>query len=388
VRLALVVQRYGEEVAGGAEAHARQVAALLARRHQVTVLTTNARDYLSWEPHFAAGRSEVGGIEVLRFPVERARSPEAFARAAARAFAPGHSPEDERRYLEEQGPWAPALWEHLRAEGARYDALVAFTYRYVTTYEAARAMGRRTLLVPTAEKDPAVELGLSCELFRAVGAIAYNSPEERALIEAASGNREVPGEVVGVHCRIPAPPDPKRARDRHRLERPYAIYVGRIDRNKGCPELFDFFTAFLAETAAPHELVLVGEPVLALPRHPRVRHLGFLEDGDKLDALAGADLLLLPSPYESLSMVTLEAMALGVPVLVNGRCEVLKGQVRRSNGGLYYESYDEFVEALTLLLREPRLRALLGRKGRAYYRETYAPEVIAAKYERLLARLG
>ena len=86
--------------------------------------------------------------------------------------------------------------------------------------------------------------------------------------------------------------------------------------------------------------------MLPIPKHPRIRHLGFLPDEDKFDALAAADLLIMPSQYESLSMVALEAWALGKPVLANGHCDVLRGQSIRSNAGLYYETFEEFAEAL------------------------------------------
>ena len=46
----------------------------------------------------------------------------------------------------------------------------------------------------------------------------------------------------------------------------------------------------------------------------------------------------MPSYFESLSMVALEAWALGRPVVANGKCDVLRGQAVRSNAGLYYEN--------------------------------------------------
>ena len=68
----------------------------------------------------------------------------------------------------------------------------------------------------------------------------------------------------------------------------------------------------------------------------------------------------MPSYFESLSMVALEAWALGRPVLANGRCDVLKGQCIRSNAGLYYESYEEFAETLYSLESNGPLHARLG----------------------------
>ena len=53
--------------------------------------------------------------------------------------------------------------------------------------------------------------------------------------------------------------------------------------------------------------MLIGNSLLPIPEHPRIRHLGFLDDADKFDAMAAAELLIMPSYYESLSMVALEA---------------------------------------------------------------------------------
>ncbi len=79
VKLAFVIQRYGLEVAGGSELHCRWLAGRLARRHQVEVVTTCALDYLEWKNHYPAGRAEVEGIPVTRFPVRRPRDAHRFA---------------------------------------------------------------------------------------------------------------------------------------------------------------------------------------------------------------------------------------------------------------------------------------------------------------------
>ena len=139
----------------------------------------------------------------------------------------------------------------------------------------------------------------------------YNSPEERAMIHAIAGNQDVPGVVVGVGSEVPANPQPSRFRQKFDIRGPFAVYVGRIDANKGCQELFDFFNAYLQEAAGRLTLVLIGHSLLEIPKHPRIRHLGFLEDVDKFDAIAGSELLIMPSYFESLSMVALEAWALG-----------------------------------------------------------------------------
>jgi glycosyltransferase involved in cell wall biosynthesis len=214
----------------------------------------------------------------------------------------------------------------------------------------------------------------------------YNSPEERALIQGLSGNDAVPGVVVGVGSEIPSQSSARRFRHRTGITRRFAIYVGRIDENKGCGELFSHFQRY-AGAESTLDLVLVGNPVMHVPEHPRIHHLGFVSDEEKFDAMTAADVLIMPSYYESLSMVTLEAWAMGLPVLVNGACDVLHGQVVRSSAGLYYTSYEEFAETLRLLERDRALRAGLGVNGKKFFREHYAWPVIERKYLDMLERL-
>jgi hypothetical protein len=96
----------------------------------------------------------------------------------------------------------------------------------------------------------------------------------------------------------------------------------------------------------------------------------------------------MPSYFESLSMVALEAWALGRPVLANGKCDVLKGQCIRSNAGLYYESLPEFVETLRAIERNRWLSSALGKNGRMFFREHYDWPVLERKYLDVFARLA
>jgi glycosyltransferase involved in cell wall biosynthesis len=113
--------------------------------------------------------------------------------------------------------------------------------------------------------------------------------------------------------------------------------------------------------------------------------MGVVPDDEKLAAIARSRALVMPSRHESLSMVVLEAWMMRRPVLVNGDCEVLRGQVLRANGGLYYRRYEEFAAALDVLMGEPSLADRLGRQGHEYFQDNYAWERIMEKYERLLA---
>ena len=388
MKLAIVVQRYGAGINGGAELHARYIAERLARHADVRVLTTCARDYLTWRNDLPAGSETVSGVVVERFPVARERDELDFGRRSTHVFTRQHSLHDELEWLDSEGPVSPDLISRITVRPDEFDYVILFSARYYQAYHGARAIPGRALLVPTAERDPALGLALFGPIFRGVRAIMYNSHEEQALIHAASSNEQVPGVIVGVGSDIPRAVEPARARQKFGLTGPYLIYVGRIDVNKGCAELFDFFIQYADGHLQAPTLVLIGTPVIDIPVHPRIRHLGFVDDQDKFDAMAGATALIMPSYYESLSMVALEAWALGTPVVANARCDVLLGQCLRSNAGLYYENASEFAGVLDRILADRGLASVLGRNGREYFERHYSWPVIERKYLDMLAQLS
>ena len=386
MKLAVVVQRYGADLNGGAELHARYIAEHLAKHADVEVLTTCTADYITWRNELDPGMQLVNGVPVHRFPVNRERDPDDFGRQSTKVFEETHSIEAELAWLRSEGPTSPALLAELRRRAHTYDYCIFFSYRYYHAYHGIRAAATKAVLVPTAERDPALGLRIFSDSFCSVRAIMYNSLEEQALINQVSNNGHIPSVVVGIGSEVEPHPEPARFRQATGIEGPVLIYVGRIDQNKGCAELFDYFQRY-SQTNPEFTLVLIGKPVMELPVHPNIRHLGFVTDQEKFDAMAAAEALVMPSYYESLSMVTLEAWALGRPVLANARCDVLCGQCVRSNAGLYYENYEEFAATLETLRLDAALRQQLGRNGKAYFDTHYSWPVIESKYLDMLKRL-
>jgi glycosyltransferase involved in cell wall biosynthesis len=400
---------------GGAELHCRLIGELLSGRHEVEVVTTCARDYVTWANELPRGIEAVNGVPVWRFPVARPRDPQHFGRLQERIFHRPHTDAEAHAWLDAQGPYTPAMRDWIERYRDRFDYWICFSYRYWTTYHAMQAAAGRAVLVPTAEPDPAIDVPLFWPLFRGARAIVYNSHEERDMILARSGAHDVPGEVVGVGIQEPGAAgsigqaagridqvpggtdqaiggvNAQRFRDEFGINGPFMLYVGRIDENKGCRQLFDFHARTVRRCAErgeqPPLLVLAGHAVLEIPDHPTVRHAGAVSEQQKWDALAACDFLVMPSFYESLSMVLLEAWAVSRPVLVNAHCAVLRGQVERSNGGLWYGNGEEFVEAALLLSADARLRDTCGRAGQRYFAGNYRWPVIARKYEAILQRL-
>ena len=387
MKLAFVVQRYGMEINGGAELHCRWIAEHMRKYSHVEVLTTRALDYITWENHYPGGTEDVNGVPVRRFSVTRTRSPERFGRLQRFILANEHWVEDELRWIEEEGPCAPSLIRYISNHVADYDYFIFFSYRYYHSFFGVQAVPEKSILVPTAEHDGIIQLKIFKDLFNVPRAFIYNSFEERRMIERVSRNGRIPGDTVGVGIEVPRLSSGERFRQKYGIEGDYILYIGRIDENKGCHRLFEYFLKFKAETGSPIKLILIGNAVLKIPSHPDLLPLGFLSEEDKFDALEGARLLVMPSFYESLSMVTLEAWAMKKPVLANARCEVLKGQCQRSNGGLFYDDYEEFKEGLELFLGSEELGRAAGRNGRKYYEAHYTWENIENKYLTLIGGL-
>jgi len=384
MRIAFLVQRYGLEVNGGAELHCRLVAERLAGDHEVEVLSSCALDYISWRDHYSPGEERINNVLLRRFKVKQPREERRFGLISSEVFGGPTPVEKQRLWLREQGPFVLDLIQYLRANIDRYDILVPYSFRYYHSNECVRQFGHKSILVPTAEPDPAVELSVFSSTFREPRVILYNTPESKNLIENAQHNYSVPSIVTGVGIEERKSGDIKKVLAKHSLlEQPYIIYVGRIDKNKGCDQLFDYFLSFIAQEDVPKPyLVLLGSNVIEVPGHPMIKHLGFVSAEDKLALLKGSQLLVMPSFLESLSIVLLEAWACKKAVLANGESDVLRGQCTRANGGLYYRTKAEFIVCLKELLTNDFLRSRLGSLGNKYFRINYNWDVIKQKYEK------
>ena len=396
MRLLYVVQRYGETIAGGAEQHCREMAERMAQRgHDVSVATTCAQSYVDWADAYPPGRSTIGGVTVHRFSVEAPRQNLRFNELNRRMVAGrGSRPLFvQREWMRQQGPWSPDLVAWLERNGERFDCVICFTYLYWTTWAALDALRGRVPLVlhPTVHDEPPLRLSLFDTEFRAPDAFALSAPEEIDLIRRRF-HLDPPGAVVGIGVEVGAG-DPARFRAAYDLgDKPYLLYVGRIDEGKGALALVEFFIAYKQRHPTDDlVLVLVGDDLMDLPRRADIIVTGFVDYQTRDDALSGALALAQPSFFESFSMILTEAFAFGRPAIVQGRCEVLNGHARRSNAAIPYDSFAEFEAALELLRADPALADAMGAAGKAYVEREYTWDAVLDRYEALLehtARLG
>ena len=384
MKLAFVVQRYGAGIAGGSEGHCRELAERLSPHHQITVLTTCATDYITWENASPAGTSVENGVQVVRFPVARQRRMEIFAELSDEVFDGAASLERQLEWFRENGPETPELLEHLRTHGQDFDLVLFWTYRYYQSYFGLPLVEERAILVPTAEEDAAIDMGTLPEFFDKPAGYLFMTPEEQELVSSRALHPLRTSVVAGIGIE-PAPigNTPRTSIDRLDIPSTYLLYLGRVDRNKGCDALLEKFQEY-AVTRKKVTLVLAGPAKMEVPEHPQIRALGYVSGEVRSALLAHASALVVPSWYESLSIVLIEAWNHAVPALVNGRCRVLAGQVKRANGGLYYMFPAEFDEAADYLLTRPAERDALGRQGLAYVEREYRWPTVMARVEALL----
>ncbi len=381
----MVIQRYGD-VAGGAEAHARMLVDRLRAHVDVEVATTTARDYWTWHSELTAGTTWVDDVRVHRFPVVKPRA-RLFHAYERRAFRGGHSLANELDFLDAQGPVAPDLTEFLRRHGREFDHVLFFTYIYWTTVFGLPIVPERAVLVPTAHDEPAIGLTMYRRVFHLPRAIAYNTAEERAMVERRFANARVPNEIVGVGVDAPASASAERFRATYRLNGPLFLYLGRIVESKGCRELFDLWQRWRAQTKTEATLVLAGHREMEIPDRADMRYLGEIPESDKWDAYAACGALLVPERLQSLSLVTLEAWAMGRPVICPAQAPVLASMSRRASAGIPYRSFAEFAEICELLVERPQLGDRLGRGGREFVARTYTWPVVVDKYLDLFAEV-
>jgi glycosyltransferase involved in cell wall biosynthesis len=386
MKLACVVHRFGADIAGGSEAHCRQIAERLAAHHDVTILTTCARDHVSWRNEYPAGESKIGSLLVRRFPVARQRSIQRFRSVSEHVFSGRATEEEQEDWFRENGPDAPALIEHLAANGHRFDLVLFWAFRYAEVFFGLPAVADRAVLVPTAEEDPLIRVGILDRLFALPQGFIFLTPEEQALI-ARHARRPLPPSCVIGSGLEPAGPAPAIDLAARGIRAPFVLYLGRVDPNKGCGALLKHFVRFTEEGRGAVQLVMAGPANMPIPDHPHIQPLGFVDEPLREALLARAALLVVPSRFESLSLALLEGWNRGLPALVNRHCSVLKGQASRANGALYFGNYDEFARTLSYLLEHPEVRTELGSQGLAYVEREYRWPHVMATIERFLAQV-
>ncbi|MGH9180733.1 MAG: glycosyltransferase [Acidimicrobiales bacterium] len=226
MRLLFVVQRYGKQVAGGAELCCRRYATRLAARgHDVEVLTSCALNYVDWANALTPGTEIIDGVKVHRLPVVRPRNNDLFGLLNARTVA-GRKPIPlylQEAWMRAQGPLVEDVVPWLRERAGGYDTVIFFTYLYYTTWAGLPAAAGLvpTVLHPTAHDEPPLYLPLFDMVMRMPHAFGFLTEEEGELVRRRF-RVERPSQVVGIGVDLEAEGDEAAFRRMFDLgDRPY-----------------------------------------------------------------------------------------------------------------------------------------------------------------------
>lgn len=390
-KIAIVNQRYGAEVNGGSEQYAKMLAEHLSERYEVTILTTTAKDYDTWDNYYPVGVETNPQFKIIRFPVAKTRNIRRFRvinklrRMLGRCL--------DSAWVRQQGPYAPELTAYIREQREAYDGFLFVTYLYYPVVCGLPDVADKAILIPTAHDEPYIYFPIYKKIFTNNKGIVYLTEEEKNFVESLFMNQDIPNEVVGAGIEIPEEYQDdnniQQAIVKYSVHKPYVIYAGRIDVGKNCDEMFQYFEKYKENNPDSElELVLIGQSMITIPERTDIHYLGFVPEKDKYALLAGAKCLWMPSRYESLSIALLEGMGLGVPGIVNGRCEVLKGHCAKSGGAVYYTNYEEFEECVDKIVKcsadQYNKMSVCARK---YVAKNYHWDIVMDKLSGLIERI-
>jgi glycosyltransferase involved in cell wall biosynthesis len=384
-KVAFIVQRCGLEVNGGSEALCLQVAQRMSKYWEIDILTTCAQDnYMTWENQYSPGVERINGLRIHRFPVDHPRVVELFNRKSdvIRSQMPKVSLSDQENWMRLQGPFSSSLLKFITDQKNNFDSFVFFTYLYATTYFGLPIVKEKAFMVPAGHDEWPIYLSMWDALFKMPRGFMFLTPEEKSFLQSRFPGAALDGPVSGIGVDMDRSCDSNRFAKCYGIDNPFLLYMGRIDPSKGCTELFDFFRIFKKRSHSNMKLVLLGKPAMTIPDDPDIISLGYVDEQTKFDALAACEWLVNPSHYESLSIVLLEAWSVETPVLVTAKADVLVGQCRRSNGGLWYHDLEEFAHIVLNTGKETR--CALGRQGKTFVAKHYGWQRIEEKYLTLL----
>ena len=388
-RIAIVSPRYGVEVTSGAARYARQIAEKLVQRYEVDVLTTKAVDDSTWRNWYARDVENLKGVTVRRFNVlrEKAGNLDAYTSTYLQECKEDKkSVAIEKIWIEKYGPYAPDCIRYIMHHKQDYDVIIFVGYMHYLTVAGMPEAAQKAVLIPLIEgESPCFQFITFQQMFTMPKAFLFLTDEERMLVRKKFRTQGIPCEVMGTGADVPDDIDERGFYHKYQIRDTYIVYAGKISEDKDCPQLFHYFTEYRRRNPQiPLKLVLMGKEICPVPEHEDIISLGFVSDHDKFSGIAGAAVLVSPCPHENMPDAVMSAMALGVPVLVNGACGTLRELCVKSNGGLYYENFFEFEGALNVLMTRDDVYSQLSRNERVFIKRNYQWDVIIENFMKLM----
>ena len=388
MKIAMVIQRFGESVNGGAETYCRELALHLKESHDIEVITTTAEDYTTWAPYFEKGIEEYKGIIIRRFNTDFSRDHKTFGPLTQKILnKTGLTKEIEFEWVRQQGPFSSEMFLYLKENHYKYESIIFCTYLYAQSVFGPKFVPReKTILISMAHDENWIRLSIFKEVFEYINKIIYLTEEEKRFIEKKFSGVTRKSTVAGTGINTLEKVNELKFKQKHKLDK-YILYAGRIDPSKGCDHLIKYFLRYIKESHSDLQLALMGKTYMKIPTSKQIKNLGFVSEEEKFAGMKGAVAFVLPSQFESLSISTLESMSVGTSVIVNEKSEVLKGHCLKSNAGLYYSDYYEFKECLDFFYNKDEDVKNMAKNAMEYVKKNYTWEKCIDRINNLINKM-
>jgi glycosyltransferase involved in cell wall biosynthesis len=383
--IAFVTPRYGVDILGGAERHARSLAEQLVQGGwKVEALTTCTESLIEIRNTLPAGTSEVNGVTVRRFPADQTDIARYHRVAALAQSGAKVSYSDQLEFMRHSINSGP-LYEYLRTHADKYRCVVFAPYLFGTTYWGIQAVPHKAILMPCLHDEPYAYFDLIRDMFEQVQGIFFNTPPEYEFARTTLGLVNPNAQIVGMEFPDQPKGDGEGFRAKHQLKGNVLLYTGRLEEGKNIPLLIEYFTRYSDEQPGTWTLAITGRGPVEIPKRPDLVYLGMLPEEEMSDLSAACTLFCLPSLNESMSIVLMETWLQDRPVLVHADCAVTDYHVKQSQGGLAFNNYESFKAALNQIAAEPETAHAMGQRGHAYVQRTFNSEAVYARLTKAIS---
>ncbi|MCB1180014.1 MAG: glycosyltransferase [Leptospiraceae bacterium] len=376
IKLFLVTPIFSPGALGGAEKLAYEYADILQEELDVTVVTTTAKDYRTWKNFYKSGTEEIGGLKIIRFPVEKERNIKRFNKLHKKLINNKEkiSDKDFKKWLEYQGRYSPGLVRFIDEHKEESHLFFFITYLYYPTAISISQVKTKSICALTLHDEPPAYFPQFQRLYTENISYCFSTLDELDIYKKIFHNTPKIFSIVGVNVKKPELTERSLI-----LPDKFILYIGRIDEGKGISSLLENYTYWRNHSKDVPDLILLGGGNIPEIVPEGVHFKGFVSSEDKYNYIKKSLFLINPSPKESFSIVIMESWLFEKPVIVNSSCDTMKNHCIRSNGGLYFSSPESFQKIGDLMMNNSELRKGMGRNGSKYVQLNYSREVIKNK---------
>ncbi|TGM44766.1 glycosyltransferase family 1 protein [Leptospira levettii] len=387
-KILFITPRFLQNASGGAEKLAFDYVDILSETHDVTVCTTSAKNYVTWENEFKTGITNENRYKILRFEVRKKRNIDYMNKILNQCLFAGESvsSKDQMDFIKEQGPYSPDLIDYISKNQFEYDLIILIGYLYYPVVMSIPLLKIPFVIVPTFHAEPPFRLPIYKQIYLNHYIYSFNAPEELAVYESYTNQRAKDYFLIGTYVEDHFNSNQDSISNSNMIQ---LLTIGRIEPAKGYPELFQDYHEWknLSHRTDVNLKCLGSVFSMDISKEKEILFSGYVSEEEKISEIQKSYLLINPSAYESFSISIMESWLQEKPVLVNANSSVMKGHCIRSQGGLYYSDKVSFQRMLEYLLENENLKVRLGKNGRKYVLANFSKEVIRTKLNQMVNKL-